>query len=280
VVVAGPRRLAAVDVTGGLEDAWSRVAVFVPRLAAFLVVLALGWAVAWALARVLERVMRRMGSERLAERSGAGRLMADAGGRSGDLTAVVARLVRYALSLVALQLALGVFGPNPVSGLIDGILAWLPRGLVAVVLLLVAVAIANGLRDVVRAVLARVSCGRAVAMALWAVIVTLGVIAALGQAGIATAVVQPVLYAGLATVGGIAVVGVGGGLVGPMRSRWERWLTRAEQEVSAARGAVAAYRATREQAHAAREGATVQDRPDEDRDPDRSGADPDPDRER
>jgi hypothetical protein len=34
----------------------------------------------------------------------------------------------------------------------------------------------------------------------------------------------------LATVGGILIVGVGGGLIGPMRHRWERILDRAEQE--------------------------------------------------
>lgn len=58
----------------------------------------------------------------------------------------------------------------------------------------------------------------------------LGVIAALSQIGIAIAVTLPVLIAVLATVGGILIVGVGGGLVGPMRHRWERILDRAERE--------------------------------------------------
>jgi hypothetical protein len=238
-------RQPAVDLTQGLEEAWSRIATFVPAMAAFLVVLALGWAVAKVIAGVLDRVMRRMGSERLAERSGAHRLLGDPA-RGEDLTGVVSRVVFYALMLVVLQLALGVFGANPVSATIDGVVAWLPRGIVAVVLVVVALAIANGVRRVLGSVLATASCGKAVASGAWAVVVVLGVVAALGQAGIATEVVLPVLYAGLATVTGIAVVGVGGGLVGPMRARWERWLTRAEQEVSAARGGVAAYRASRE----------------------------------
>jgi hypothetical protein len=34
----------------------------------------------------------------------------------------------------------------------------------------------------------------------------------------------------LATVGGILVIGVGGGLIAPMAKRWELWLARAEQE--------------------------------------------------
>ncbi|MGW0928326.1 mechanosensitive ion channel family protein [Streptomyces sp. NPDC002644] len=231
----------AVDLGRGLEEAWSRVAVFVPRLAGFLVVLGVGWVVARTAAGVLERVLRRLGSERLAERAGVRRLLRES---AYDMTGIVCRVVRYALLLVVLRLALGVFGANPVSAVIDGVVAWVPRGVVAVVLVVVALAVADGARHVVRAVLATVPYGKGVAGGVWAAIVVLGVIAALEQAGIATGVVLPVLYAGLGTVAGVVVVGVGGGLIVPMRARWERWLTRAEQEVSAARVSLSTYRAT------------------------------------
>jgi hypothetical protein len=56
------------------------------------------------------------------------------------------------------------------------------------------------------------------------------VIAALNQVGIATTVTTPVLIAVLATVAGILIVGVGGGLVKPMQQRWEGWLQRAAAE--------------------------------------------------
>jgi hypothetical protein len=48
-------------------------------------------------------------------------------------------------------------------------------------------------------------------------------------------VTMPVLITVLATVGGIAVVGLGGGLIVPMRQRWERWLVSAEREGMRAR---------------------------------------------
>jgi hypothetical protein len=56
------------------------------------------------------------------------------------------------------------------------------------------------------------------------------VIAALSQIGVAIAVTLPVLIAVLGTVAGILIVGVGGGLIAPMRQRWETILNRAEQE--------------------------------------------------
>ncbi|WP_328838068.1 mechanosensitive ion channel family protein [Streptomyces europaeiscabiei] len=240
----------SVDFTQGLNDAWSKVAQFVPQLLAFLVILVVGWFVSKLIARVLDRVLRKVGSERLSERAGTSRLLQDS---SYDLTGILRRIVYYALMLLTLQFALGVFGTNPVSTMINGIVAWLPRALVAVVLVVVAMAIANAVRGIVGGALASVSYGRTLATAVWACVVGLGVIAALGQAGIAQDVTQPVLYAALGTGAGILVVGVGGGLIGPMRQRWERMLTTVERETVQARESVAAYQAGRENVPASRQ---------------------------
>jgi hypothetical protein len=61
-------------------------------------------------------------------------------------------------------------------------------------------------------------------------IVALGVIAALNQLGIAVSVTMPVLITVLATVAGVIVIGVGGGLVRPMQQRWEGWLNKIQDE--------------------------------------------------
>ncbi|MFI6336015.1 hypothetical protein [Streptomyces sp. NPDC050535] len=235
----------SVDFTQGLNDAWSKVATFVPQLIGFLVILAIGWFVSKLIAKVLDRVLRKVGSERLSDRAGTTRLLQDS---KYDMTGIVCKIVFYALMLITLQLALGVFGANPVSTMINGIVAWIPRGIVAVVLVVIAMAIANAVRGIVGSALSSVSYGRTVATIMWACILALGVIAALGQAGIATTVTQPVLYAALAAVAGILIVGVGGGMIGPMRQRWERWLTTAERETMNAKGSMSAYQAGRQDA--------------------------------
>jgi hypothetical protein len=61
------------------------------------------------------------------------------------------------------------------------------------------------------------------------------VIAALNQVGVATTVTEPILVAFLGTVGGVLVVGLGGGLIQPMRQRWERLLSRAEADTAGVR---------------------------------------------
>ena len=82
----------------------------------------------------------------------------------------------------------------------------------------------------VSSVLGGLSYGNVLANIASIFILFLGVVAALNQVGVATTVTTPVLVTILATIGGVIVVGVGGGLIRPMRSRWEQWLTSAERE--------------------------------------------------
>ena len=49
---------------------------------------------------------------------------------------MLAAIAYYALLLVTLQLAFGVFGPNPVSTMINAVVAWLPQAFVAIVIVL------------------------------------------------------------------------------------------------------------------------------------------------
>ncbi|MET9372915.1 hypothetical protein ABZX98_01990 [Streptomyces sp. NPDC002992] len=235
----------SVDFSQGFTDAWSAVAEFVPKFIGFLAILLIGWFVAKMIAKVADRLLRKVGFERMAERSGVSGTLK---GSKYDATGIIAKILYYAVLLIALQLAFGVFGPNPVSVMINGIVAWLPRAIVACVIVVVAMAIARAVRDILTGALGQMSYGKVVATAAWAFIVGLGVIAALSQAGIATSVTGPVLTAVLATIAGILIVGVGGGLITPMRGRWERWLSAAESETGHAKDQISAYQRGREDA--------------------------------
>ncbi|PZF99061.1 mechanosensitive ion channel family protein [Micromonospora deserti] len=208
-------------------DALRSVMLFLPRAVAFVAILVAGWLIAKAVLKIVDRVLARVGFDRAVERGGIRRALARSRYDASDL---VARLAYYGVLLVTLQLAFGIWGPNPVSDLIAGVIAWLPRAFVAIVIVVVAAAIANAVRDVISGALGGLSYGRILATVASVFLLGLGIIAALNQIGVATAVTTPVLIAVLATVGGILVVGVGGGLVRPMQSRWESWLSRAEQE--------------------------------------------------
>ncbi|MFW5416553.1 hypothetical protein J0910_08020 [Nocardiopsis sp. CNT-189] len=218
------------DIGQGLTAAWSAVASFAPRLAAFLVILILGWLVAKLIGRLVGKGLARLGLDRGLERSGIGEYFQRSKYSASELCG---KIIYYAGVLITLQLAFSVFGPaNPITQMLNQVVAWIPQAVVALVIVVVAGIIAKALRDVVSSALGGLSYGRLVANLLGIFVMALGVIAALNQIGVATTVTQPVLIAVLATVGGILVVGVGGGMIRPMQARWSRWLDAAERETS------------------------------------------------
>ncbi|WP_344866747.1 mechanosensitive ion channel family protein [Planomonospora alba] len=226
------------DFGRGVSDAWASLVAFVPKFVAFLVILLAGWVIAKLLHKGVDAVLERIGFDRWVERGGIGRALERSRYDASDL---IAKLVYYGVLLITLQAAFSVFGPNPVSTLLGGVVAWLPKAAVAIVIVVIAAAIANAVKDIVSGALGGLSYGRLLANIAAVFILALGVIAALNQIGVATTVTTPVLVAVLATVAGILVVGVGGGLVRPMQRRWEGWLDRAERETDALRGQAAAY---------------------------------------
>jgi hypothetical protein len=230
------------DIGEALTDMWRAVLLFVPKAIAFVAILVVGWLVARLLRRVVDGVLERIGFDRAVERGGVREALARSRYDASDL---VAALVYYAVLLFTFQLAFGLWGPNPVSDLIGGIVAWLPKAAVAIIILVVAMAIASAVRDLVGNALSGLSYGRLLANLASVFIIGVGIIAALNQIGVATTVTTPILITVLATIGGILVVGVGGGMVRPMQQRWERWLGRAEQESTILRERVQAQVAQR-----------------------------------
>ncbi|TCC54947.1 hypothetical protein E0H73_37755 [Kribbella pittospori] len=233
------------DLTQSWNDAVGAIITFLPKFALFLVILLIGWLIAKALRKIVDVVLSRVGFDHAVERGGVGRALEQS---RYDASGLIAALVYYAVLLIALQFAFGVFGPNPVSDLLAAIVGWLPRAVVAIVIVVIAAAIANVLRDLVGSALSALSYGQLVAKVIQIFVIALGVIAALNQIGVATTVTTPVLIAVLATVGGVVVVGMGGGMIRPMQRRWERWLSRAEDDFPNARSRDEAYERGREDA--------------------------------
>jgi len=233
----------AVDVQGALSDMLRAVLLFVPKALLFVAILVIGWLVARVLRKVVDGLLERVGFDRWVERGGIRAALARS---KYDASDIVAKLVYYAVLLFTLQLAFGVWGPNPVSDLISGVVAWLPQALIAIIIIVVAAAIASWVKDLIGGALGGLSYGRLLANLASYFILGLGIIAALNQVGVATTVTTPVLIAVLATIAGILIVGVGGGLVRPMQSRWEAWLERAATESQTIAEQAKAYAAGRE----------------------------------
>ncbi len=127
-------------------------------------------------------------------------------------------------------MAFGVFGSNPISDLLEGVIAYLPKVIAAILIIVIASAIAAAVRELIDASLGGLSYGPALANGVGIAIVVVGVFAALNQLQIAPAIVTGLFYAVLAIVVGAAVIAIGGGGIVPMRARWENALAKYDAE--------------------------------------------------
>lgn len=216
----------------GLENAWSNILEFLPKLGAFLLILIIGYIVAKVLAAVIDKALHRVGFNRWVERGGVKTALDQS---QMDAANILSRIAFWFGFLFVLQLAFGVFGPNPISTLLTGLIAFLPKLFVALVIVVITAALASFVRDIISSALGGLSWGRTVATAAMVAIWFIGASAALNQIEVAPEIVNGLFYAVLALVVGVAIVAIGGGGIQPMRQRWERALSRAEQEAPRAR---------------------------------------------
>ena len=184
-----------------------------------------GYFIAKLLAKVVDGLLERVGFDRWVERGA----LKEALARSKfDASDIMSTIVFWAGMLLVLQLAFGVFGPNPVSDLIHDMIAFLPNVFVAVLILVIAAALAKVVTDLLSATLGAVSGGRWIARAAGIAILVVGVFAALNQVNIAPEIVNGLFYAMLAIIVGSAIVAVGGGGIRTMQRYWERASTSVE----------------------------------------------------
>jgi mechanosensitive ion channel-like protein len=219
--------LAQTDIGNALEEFGRTLARVLPQVVVFLLILIIGYLIARAIGRIVDRVLGRVGFDRLVERGGVGRAMARTRYEPSD---IIGKIVFYGLMLFVLQLAFGVFGDNPISELIRGVIAYLPNIIVAIIIIVVAAAIAAVVKEVIEASLGGLSWGRGLAFGASVAILVIGVFAALDQLQVAPNVVNTLFIGLVAIVVGSAIVAIGGGGVMPMREVWERSLNRAQNE--------------------------------------------------
>ncbi len=211
--------------------------IFVPKLLAFAIILVAGYFIARALGKLIDRALERMGVERWVERGGIKEALRTSG---YHVSTILGKIAFYTMFLFVLQLAFGVFGPNPVSDLLTRFIAFLPNIFVAILIAVISLSIAAAVREIVRASLGGLGYGKTIANFAWIAIVMVGMFAALDQLQIAPRIVDGLFYGMLAIVCGSAIIAIGGGGIAPMRTLWERALGKVQEEAPKVREQVQA----------------------------------------
>jgi len=201
-----------------LEDTLGVITDFVPKLLLFLFILLVGLLVARWIRKLTERLLTAINFDRYIDRSGIGAPLERAG--FADSGRFLAQIIYYLIVLLVLQMAFDVFGDNPITEALDGMVAWLPNLVVAIVLVIIGGLVANVVGDLVRGATAGQGYSQFVTS-----LATIGVwlffgLAALDQIEIGRDVVDILTTAIFASLTGILVIKFGVGGIWSARDRF------------------------------------------------------------
>ncbi len=200
----------SVDFDGILTDTIGDIADFVPKLVAFLLILVVGTFVAKAIRNAITAVLRKINFDQYIDKAGIGKHIERAG--FADSGKFMAQMIYYLIMLLVLKLGLSAFGQNDISDALDGLIAFIPKIIVASIIVIITGLIANTVGNVMRPALSNLDYGRLLTTAATTAIWVLGIFAAIDHIEIASDIVNTLFTTIVGSLGLIIVIkfGVGG----------------------------------------------------------------------
>ena len=217
-------------IMSSLNDVGAEFLSFIPNLVAALVVFFVGWALAVAVGRLVEKALVILRINQAFENI---KGLKDAAGRAGlkiNIPRLFGEIIKWFLIIVTLLAATDILGLREVSLFLQQVLAYIPNVVVAALILIISVVLAN---FVYRTVAASISAAgftsgaTIAAISKWSIIV-FAFMAALIQLKVAETLIstiQVAFFAMLALAGGLAF-GLGG------RDVAAKWLAKAESDLT------------------------------------------------
>ena len=206
------------DWRGPLENTLELVTDFVPKLALFLIILLVGLFVARWIRKLIHRLLTQIRFDDYIDKAGIGGPLARAG--FADSGRFVAQIIYYLIVLMVLQMAFNTFGPNPITDALTGLVEWLPKLIVGIILVIIGGLVANVVGDLVRGATAGQSYGAFVTKVATAGVWLFFGLAALDQIEVGADVVDTLTTAIFASLSAIMIIKFGVGGIWAARDRF------------------------------------------------------------
>lgn len=199
-------------IVASLQQSWAAVAAFAPSFISAILVFLIGWVVAAALGHLVEQVVRALKVDSLLEKLELEKAL-ERGGVKLNSGAFIGALVKWFLVVVFLLAAANILQLDAVSSFLTEVLRYIPNVVVAALILIIAVKVAEVVERATRSSVETMGMRGAFVgvMARWAIWI-FAFSAALIQLGVAAIIVQTFitgLVAMLALAFGLAF-GLGG----------------------------------------------------------------------
>jgi flagellar biosynthesis protein FliQ len=200
-------------VRASFENAWAQTISIAPQIVAMVVVIVLGYVVARFVGKAITTLAEKLGLQNAADQSG----LADSMHRMGvqrNVPTIIGTIVFWLLMSVFLMAGFNILGLQAVSEAMQAIVAYIPKLLVATVVIVVGLLLASFLRGVVATSTDRVGLSYAeyLANGCYYVFAVLTFIAAFNQLGLQFELLEQLILiaAGAVAVGFALSFGLGG----------------------------------------------------------------------
>lgn len=194
-------------IAGSLQGLWVGVVSFLPNLLGAIIVFIVGLIVAAALGALVERIFESVKLDSMLGKLGVQPYFERAGVRLRG-SRFLGQLVNWFLIVAFLLAASDILGLQALSAFLRDVLFYIPNIVVAVLIMLAAIVLANFLRRIISASVMSAKLGGSGALgtlAWWSVVI-FGLLAALVQLNVAPSIINSLI------TGVIAMIALAGGL--------------------------------------------------------------------
>jgi hypothetical protein len=201
--------LADLDILDSINDFFTELFAWLPRVVGALVVLIIGYFVAKALGRLIGRVLERIGLDRWVERGFGGSQVSRVVSSPSQLLGTVAF---WLIFIAAISIAVDILGINALEDAVRAVWDYIPNVLAALAILLLAAVLAGAVARLIRRAMPDSGMGRILGTVAPLLIMAIAVFMALEQLEIASNIVV-ITYAslmGAAALGMALAFGLGG----------------------------------------------------------------------
>lgn len=207
-----------IDFDGIFTETIGDIADFVPKLVAFLLIVVIGMFIARFIRRGVGSLLKRIGFDSYIDRAGIGGPLERAG--FADSGRFVAQIVYYLIGLLVLKLGLSAFGDNDISDALDGMIAFIPKLIVAIAIIIITGLVANAVANMIRPALTDVDHGETLSKLAVGAIWMIGIFAAIDQIDFAADIVDTLFTAIVGSLSAILILKFGIGGIWSARDRF------------------------------------------------------------
>ncbi|MFA5086259.1 MAG: hypothetical protein WC468_01525 [Candidatus Paceibacterota bacterium] len=132
-----------------LQGAWEEILMFLPNLLAAIVIFVIGWFVAMWIGKLIAGILNKLQFDALFEKTGWKEALSNADLKV-EPSAFIGAVSKWILVIVFLMIVTDIMGWVAFAGLLASIVAWMPNLVVAIIIMVVAIIIADIVEKLVK----------------------------------------------------------------------------------------------------------------------------------